>query len=139
MCATLTEFVRHDQSDLATALRKALSERHIDAESSVVADFCPESASLADGAPFERHHLVVVDRHRHAFVGMLHRTATSAYFDQWRVVPSTPIVERESMIRRLNENRRARRDWNAGIDPSITDPKDVIYNELIGAALAVLE
>src|SRR5690349_5797884 len=108
MSATLTEFVRHDQSDLATAVRKALSEQHIDAESSVIADFCPESASLADGAPFERHHLVVVDRHRHAFVGMLHRTANSAHFDQWRVVPSDPIDGRDATIRALNENRRAR-------------------------------
>ena len=139
MCRDLTAYVQHDQSDLAKAVRQALAERNVNAETTVVADFCPESASLAEGAPFERHHLVIVDQEAHAFVGMLVRTATSAHFDQWRDVPSTPIAERNAIIRSINENRRQQRDWNTGIDPSITDPKDVIYNDLIEVALVILD
>jgi hypothetical protein len=139
MCRSLTAYVQHDRSDLARAVRQALAERHVNAETSAVADFCPESASLAAGESVELHHLVIVDNEAHAFVGMLHRTATSAHFGQWRDVPSTPIAERNATVRRINDNLRHRRDWNTDIDPSITDPKDVIYNELIEAALVILD
>jgi hypothetical protein len=102
MCRSLTTYVQHDRSDLAKAVRQALAERHLNAETSAVADFCPESASLAAGESVELHHLVIVDHEAHAFVGMLHRTATSAHFGQWRDVPSTPIAERNAIVRRIN-------------------------------------
>ena len=138
-CADLTRLIRQDDSPRVLAVRHALSERQIDAGTSAVADFCPASAPLEDGERYERHHLVIVNCQRQAFVGMLHRTSESAYFDQWRAVPAAPIVDRDSIIRSINENRRARRAWNDGIDPSITDPEDVIYNSLIEAALIVLD
>jgi hypothetical protein len=116
-----------------------LAERDVNAQTSAVADFCPESAPLAEGVSFERHHLVIVDDRGHAFVGMLHRTTTSAHFDQWRNMPSTPVAERDAILRAINENRRQQHDWDTGIDPSITDPKDVIYNRLIEAAVAILD
>jgi hypothetical protein len=139
MCADLTDAIRQNESSLAHAVRHALSERHIDVGTSAIADFCPTSASLADGERNERHHLVVVNCEGQAFVGRMHRNAETARFDQWREVPAAPIANRDSIIRRINENRRARRAWNDGVEPSITDPADVIYNSLIEVAVELLE
>lgn len=138
-CASLTRFVRHDDSELARVVRDALAERRVDAGTSAVADFCPESASLDDGAPAERHHLVIVTVERQAFVGLLERSRTSAEFIAWRNVPSASIPNRDDIIRRINTNRRGQSAWNTGIDPWIRDPKDVIYNELIEAARTLLD
>lgn len=138
-CASLTRFVRDDDSELARAVRDALAARCVVAATSAVADFCPESLSLDEGASAERHHLVIVTVERQAFVGMLERSRTSAEFVAWRNVPSTPIVNRGDIIRRISANRRERSAWNTGIDPWVGDPKDVIYNELIEAACTLLD
>ena len=138
-CARLTAFVRHDDSELGRAVRDALAERHIDAETSAVADFCPTSELLDDGAILERHHLVIVTSDRHAYVGTLERSTTSAGFVAWQRVPSTWITNRDDIIRRINANRREGRDWNTGIDPAMDHPRDVVYNELIETACAFLD
>jgi hypothetical protein len=49
------------------------------------------------------------------------------------------ITNRDDTIRRINANLRQRRDWNTDIDSSIHDPRDVLYNELIDAACALLD
>jgi hypothetical protein len=135
----LTEVLRHDNGALAIGVRDALRGRSVDPDSSVVADFCPESASLENGADVERHLVVIVDAERAAFIGMFERSATTARFVTWRKVPSSPIADRDEIIALMSKNRRNGLSWDTGIDPSISDPREVLYNRLIETALIVLD
>jgi len=139
----LTTFLRSDQSDLAVDLRRALVDREIDPATSAVADLCNESALLSEGVTHELHHLVIVDKDRRAYVGLLTRTASSAHFSEWRQVFSAPIRPdlAQAWMRRMNQNY-GQRPWDDGLgidlDPAITHPKDIIYNRSIQGALALL-
>lgn len=126
----MTERLRCGTGRAYESLREALVQLGVDPATSALVDFCQESAPMEE-AGSEAHHVVVVTAADKAFVGWLRIDPVGCRFDRWFEVPTRLIANRDELVRRLSENRRAKRAWNDGIPSWVCRPQDILYNGLI--------
>jgi hypothetical protein len=138
--STLTEVLtgkmRSSPASDYVALRTALISAGFDPEQVAVADFHSEGTSVIDGTEVEWMWLTMVTASGAAYVGDLMISDHGEYVRRLVEVPARPIPDVSALAQRLNENRRRRDPWNAGLPDWITSPDDFLYNREIQEAAA---